>query len=115
MSRLTLEGIAEPVSRDQILRRERGLTGQKSFPPVQLTTSRIGNHIYPFDPYSAEIADHTFIQSHWVNSKGDAGEKPTVMLCTPSHGPTAMWDINNLRNQYQVHFCLVTNTANYIQ
>ena len=40
MSRLTRDGIAEPVSRDQILRRERG---QELFSPVQLTTSRIGN------------------------------------------------------------------------
>ena len=41
MSRLTRDGIAEPVSRDQILRRE---CGQKiSIFPVQLTTSRIGN------------------------------------------------------------------------
>ena len=33
------DGTAEPVSRDQILRREWGLF----FFPVQLTTSRIGN------------------------------------------------------------------------
>ena len=42
MSRLTLDGTAEPVSRDQILRIERG-QGKINF-PVQLTTSRIGNH-----------------------------------------------------------------------
>ena len=41
MSRLTRDGTAEPVSRDQILRRERG-QGKNIF-PVQLTTSRIGN------------------------------------------------------------------------
>ena len=42
MSRLTRDGTAdEPVSRDQILRRERG-QGNIIF-PVQLTTSRIGN------------------------------------------------------------------------
>ena len=41
MSRLTRDGTAEPVSRDQILRRERG-QGNTPF-PVQLTTSRIGN------------------------------------------------------------------------
>ena len=39
MSRLTRDGTAEPVSRDQILRRERG-QGNVHF-PVQLTTSRI--------------------------------------------------------------------------
>ena len=39
------DGIAEPVSRDQILRRERG---QGKF---QLTTTKIGNFIYPVNPY----------------------------------------------------------------
>ena len=41
MSRLTRDGTAEPVSRDQILRHARG-HGNMIF-PVQLTTSRIGN------------------------------------------------------------------------
>ena len=41
MSRLTRDGTAETVSRDQILRHERG-QGNIIF-PVQLTTSRIGN------------------------------------------------------------------------
>ena len=41
MSRLTRDGTAEPVSRDQILRRERG-QGNINF-PAQLTTCRIGN------------------------------------------------------------------------
>ena len=41
MSRLTRDGTAEPVSRDQILRRE---PGQGNFHiPVPLTTSRIGS------------------------------------------------------------------------
>ena len=47
MSRLTRDGTAEPVSRDQILRRERG-QGKIIF-PVQLTTSRIVQP-YPIDP-----------------------------------------------------------------
>ena len=41
MSRLTRDGTAEPVSRDQILKRERDR--EKFIFPVQLTTSRIGN------------------------------------------------------------------------
>ena len=50
MSRLTRDGTAEPISRDQILRHARG-QGNIIF-PVQLTTSRIGNltrliHTYP--------------------------------------------------------------------
>ena len=43
VSRLTRDGTAEPVSRDQILRRERG-QGNIHFPcSAELTTSRIGN------------------------------------------------------------------------
>ena len=41
MSRLTRDGTAEPISRDQILRHARG-QGNIIF-PVQLTPSRIGN------------------------------------------------------------------------
>ena len=41
MSRLTWDGTAEPVSRDQILKRERGR--EKIIFPVQLTMRRIGN------------------------------------------------------------------------
>ena len=37
------DGTAEPVSRDQILRRKRG-RGTFHFSLLQLTTSRIGNH-----------------------------------------------------------------------
>ena len=48
MSRLTRDGTAEPVSRDQILRHARGHSGTHGdrgilIFPVQLTTSRIGN------------------------------------------------------------------------
>ena len=42
MSRVTRDGTAEPVARDQIFRRER--RQGSSFFLVQLTTSRIGNH-----------------------------------------------------------------------
>ena len=58
MSRLTRNGTAETVSRDQILRRERG-QGIFIF-PVQLTTSRIGNLtrlILTLD----KCDDHTYI------------------------------------------------------
>ena len=41
ISRLTRDGTAEPISRDQILRHARG-QGNIHF-PIQLTTSRIGN------------------------------------------------------------------------
>ena len=58
MSRLTRDGTAEPVSRDQILRRERG-QGNIHFP-------RPADHEqdwqpYPVDPYSCFMCDHTYI------------------------------------------------------
>ena len=57
-SRLTRDGTAEPVSRDQILRRERG-QGNIHFP-------RSADHEqdcqpYPVDPYSDICDDHTYI------------------------------------------------------
>ena len=54
MSRLTSDGTAEPLSRDQILRRERG-QGNIVFFPFQLTTSRITKP-YPVDPYTYYIS-----------------------------------------------------------
>ena len=56
MSRLTRDETAEPVSRDQILRRERG-QGNIHFPCS-------ADHVqdwqpYPVDPYSCYMCDHT--------------------------------------------------------
>ena len=59
MSRLARDGTAEPVSRDQILRRERGQTGEKICFHVQLTTRKDWQP-YPVDPYSAESTDQTY-------------------------------------------------------
>ena len=42
MSVLTWDGTANPVLREQMFRRERGQ--EKKHFPVQLTTSKIGNH-----------------------------------------------------------------------
>ena len=58
MSRLTRDGTAEPVSRDRILRRERGQG--KLFFLVHLTTSRIGNLTRLFNSL-AICYDHTYI------------------------------------------------------
>ena len=59
MSRLTRDGTAEPVSRDQILRHERAWTGKYSF-------SCSADHVqdwqpYPVDPYSCYMCDHTYM------------------------------------------------------
>ena len=57
---LTRDGTAEPISRDQILRHERGLGKKLNF-FVQLTMSRIGM-VKPVCPYSAESDDHTYME-----------------------------------------------------
>ena len=60
ISRLTRDGIAEPVSRDQILRHECG-QGNIHF-------SSSADHVqdwqpYPVDPYSCYMCDHTYMHS----------------------------------------------------
>ena len=61
MSRLTRDGTAEPVSRDQILRHARG-QGNVHFP------CSAGHEQdwrpYPVDPYSAICDDHTYIHTY---------------------------------------------------
>ena len=65
MSRLTRDGKAEPVSRDQILRHARG-QGNIIF-PVQLTTSRIGNHTRLIHTLLYVMTIHTYIPSHPIS------------------------------------------------
>ena len=58
MSRLTRDGTAEPVSRDQILRCKRG-QGNIHFP---CSTNHVQDwQPYPVDPYSCYMCDHTYI------------------------------------------------------
>ena len=59
MSRLTRDGMAEPISRDQILRHARG-QGKIIF-PVQLTTSRIGNLTRLIHTLLYVMTIHTYI------------------------------------------------------
>ena len=65
MSRLTRDGTAEPVSRDQILRHARG-HGNIIF-SVQLTTSRIGNLTRLIHTLLYVMTIHTYI--HNKNNK----------------------------------------------
>ena len=67
MGRLTRDGTAEPVSRDQILRHERG-QGNIHF-------SCSAGHVqdwqpYPVDPYSCYMCDHTYIHTNGQHSWG---------------------------------------------
>ena len=64
MSRLTRDGAAEPVSRDQILRHARG-QGNIIF-PVQLTTSRIGNLTRLIHTLLYVMTIHTYIYDRYA-------------------------------------------------
>ena len=61
MSRLTRDGTAEPVSRDQILRHARG-QGNINFPCS--ADHKQDWQPYPVDPYSAICDDHTYIHTY---------------------------------------------------
>ena len=62
MSRLTRNGTAEPVSRDQILRHVRG-QGNINFPCS--ADHEQDWQPYP-DPYSAKCDDHTYIYTYML-------------------------------------------------
>ena len=70
MSRLTRDGTAEPVSRDQILRHARG-QGNVHFPCS--ADHEQDWQPYPVDPYSAICDDHTYI--HTYKNHGRQGYK----------------------------------------
>ena len=63
MSRLTRDGTAEPVSRDQILRHARG-QGNIIFPGS--ADHEQDWQPYPVDQYSAIRDDHTYIYTYYV-------------------------------------------------
>ena len=61
MSRLTRDGTAEPVSRDQFLRHARG-QGNIHFP--YSADHEQDWQPYPVDPYSVICGDHTYIHTY---------------------------------------------------
>ena len=67
MSRLTRDGTAESVSRDQVLRHARG-QGNINFP----CSADHGQdwQPYPVDPYSAICDDHTYIHTYYLSDNG---------------------------------------------
>ena len=83
MSRLTRDGTAEPVSRDQILRHARG-QGNIIF-SVQLTTSRIGNLTRLIHTLLYVMTIHTYIHSA-------ADVAPSHSECMESHETTSSAD-----------------------
>ena len=78
MSRLTRDGTAEPVSRDRILRRVRGL-GNIHFPCS--ADHEQDWQPYPVDPYSAIICDdHTYIHTYVLLSCDHAQCDHTIYI-----------------------------------
>ena len=72
MSRLTRDGTAGTVSRDQILRHERG-QGNINFPCS-------ADHVqdwqsYPIDPYSCYMCDHTYTHVLYLPIVGKGKER----------------------------------------
>ena len=61
MNRLTRDGTAEPVSRDQTLRHERGQ--EKKYFSCSADHVQDGQP-YPVDPYSCYMCDHTYIHTY---------------------------------------------------
>ena len=66
MSRLTRDGTAEPVSRDQTLRHARGQGNYYINFPCSADHEQDWQHSYPVDPYSAICDDHTYIHIYHV-------------------------------------------------
>ena len=66
MSRLTRDGTAEPVSRDQIFRHERGQEDVFFSCSADLVQDW---QPYPVDPYSCYVCDHTLHTSSGCRKK----------------------------------------------
>ena len=86
MSRLTRDGPAEPVSRDQILRRERG---QRN---VHFSCSAGHEQVwqpYPVDPYSCYICDHACLADRRTTFDSPLLKPTGTQIATkPLPGPT---------------------------
>ena len=75
MSRLTRDGTAEPVSRDQILRHARG-QGNINFPCS--ADHEQDWQPYLVDPYSAIRDDHTYIHTRYIHGREHAAFDSSV-------------------------------------
>ena len=79
MSRLTRDGTAKPVSRDQILRRERG-QGNVNF--LFSADHEQDWQFYPFDPCSCYMCDHTYIDGDHVDFDTINSKSLLIVFCT---------------------------------
>ena len=77
MSRLTRDGTAEPISRDQILRHARG---QGNIIFTCSADHEQNWQPYPVDPYSAICDDHTYVIPGTVGNRAAARLRKTMYL-----------------------------------
>ena len=106
MSKLTRDGTAEPVSRDQILRHARG-QGNVHFPCS--ADHEQDWQPYPVDPYSAICDDHTYIHTLPLQNVPD-----NIVLVDPRllplgnpfkyHIVALYWAMNGQKREYPVLF-----------
>ena len=82
MSRLTRDGTAEPVSRDEILRHARG-QGNVHFPCS--ADHEQDWRPYPVDPYSAICDDHTYIHTYISHVNITRGRREWVARNEPRY------------------------------
>ena len=99
MSRLTRDGTAEPVSRDQILRHEGG-QGNIHFFPVQLTTCRTGNLTRLIHSLATiYMCDHTYI--HYIHTYIMVTTRYSDQHRGPNRDKKLCDSISNGTDQYQ--------------
>ena len=79
MSRLTRDGTAEPVSRDQIIRHARGQGNHNS--PCSADHEQDWQP-YPVDPYSAICDDHTYIYTYILHIESNLDR---LGMLSPTH------------------------------
>ena len=97
MSRLTRDGTAEPVSRDQILRHARG-QGNVHFPCS--ADHEQDWQPYPVDPYSAICDDHTYIHTYPRHNVTNCN---LVVWCT-----CIAIDVVSVQNNLVQKYCIIT-------
>ena len=78
MSRLTRDGTAEPVSRDQILRRVRG---QENIHFPCSAGHEQDWQPYLVDPWSAICDDHTYIHKLYIHTRTWSSNEASTMVC----------------------------------
>ena len=109
MSRLTRDGTAEPVSRDQILRHARG-QGNIIF-SVQLTTSRIGNLTRLIHTLLYVMTIHTYIHfglaTNTLNVRNNNNIPTEIQIATRSYANLQAMAPTNNKTVHQTSFIVV--------